>query len=279
MTTQARHFTALGPPLFAAGIIALGVLSLLYGDSSLVLQAVPQWVPWRGDWIYACGVVMLAGGAGLFFARTAVHASRILVVYLLLWLLLLKVPILVSAPATIVSWETFAETATLLSAAWVIFAALAAPGRGPWLKFVAGESGAHLARILFGIALILFGLAHFGYLKYTASLVPAWLPWHIGWVCLTGAAYMAAGLGSVFRIYPRLAAALIAGMMSAFQILIWIPKVIAMPTVQDIWSELLSGWTLAFAAWVVADSYRGTAWLSIGKPSMVTADSGNQTTA
>ena len=279
MTTQRRHFTALGHPLFAAGIVALGVLSLLYGDSSLVLQAVPRWVPWRGDWIYACGAVMLACGAGLLFARTAALASRVLVAYLLLWLLLLKVPILVSAPAAIVSWETFAETATLLSAAWVIFATLAGPGRGLWLKFVAGENGVYTARILFGIALILFGLAHFGYLKYTASLVPAWLPWHIGWVCLTGAAYMAAGLGTVFRIYPRLAAALIAGMMSAFQILIWMPKVIAMPTVQDIWSELLTGWTLAFAAWVIADSYRGTAWLSIGKSSIVAADSGNQTTA
>lgn len=279
MITPQRHFTALVRPLFAAGIIALGALSLRYGDSSLVLQAVPHWVPWRGDWIYACGGVMLACGAGLLLARTSILASRVLVVYLLLWLLLLKVPILVSAPAAIVSWETFAETATLLSGAWVLFASLTGPGRSLWLKFVAGESGVYMARRLFGLALFLFGLAHFGYLKYTASLVPAWLPWHIAWVCLTGAAYMAAALGTVFRVYPRLAAALTAGMMSAFQILIWIPKVIAMPTVQDIWAELLTGWTLAFAAWVVADSYRDTAWLSIGKSSIVTADSGNQTTA
>lgn len=222
---------------------------------------------------------MLACGAGLIFARAATLASRVLVVYLLLWLLLLKVPILASAPAAIVSWETFAETATLLSGAWVLLASLTGPGHSLWQKFIVGESGVYLARILFGIALILFGLAHFGYLKYTASLVPAWLPWHSGWVCLTGAAYMAAGLGTVFRIYPRLAAALIAGMMSAFQILIWIPKVIAMPTVQDIWSELLIGWTLAFAAWVIADSYRGSAWLSIGKSSTVEAESGNDSTA
>lgn len=279
MTTQPRHFTALGHPLFAAGIVALGVLSLLYGDSSLVLQAVSHWVPWRGDWIYACGAVMLACGTGLIFARTATLASRVLVVYLLLWLLLLKVPILVSAPAAIVSWETFAETATLLSAAWVILAALAEPGRGRWLKFALGENGVHMARVLFGIALILFGLAHFGYLKYTAALVPAWLPWHIGWVALSGAGYMAAGLSILFRIWPRLAAALTAGMMSAFQILIWIPKVIAMPTIQDTWSELLIGWTLAFAAWVIADSYRGSAWLSIGKSSTVGAESGNESAA
>ncbi|MGH8292726.1 MAG: DoxX family membrane protein [Gammaproteobacteria bacterium] len=268
----------MGHPLFAAGIIALGVICLRYGDSSLVLQAMPEWVPWRGDWIYACGTLMLVGGAGLFLARTAIHASRVLLVYLLLWLLLLKVPILVEAPRVIGSWETFAETATLLAGAWVIFAAIGGQGRSSWLKFVAGECGMRTPRNLFGIALILFGLAHFGYLKYTASLVPAWLPWHIGWVCLTGTGYMAAGLGTVFRIYPRLAAALTAGMMSVFQLLIWVPKTIDLPTDQSRWSELLVGWTLAAAAWVVADSYRGTAWLSIGKSSIVTADSGNETT-
>lgn len=277
LTVQAWRNTAWGYPLFAAGVIALGVLCLLYGASSLVLQVIPQWIPWRGDWIYACGAVMLASGAGLLLGRTAALASRGLVIYLLLWLLLLKVPILVSAPAAIVSWETFAETATLLSGAWVIFASINAQRHSARLKFVTGQSGVRMARVLFGIALILFGLAHFGYLKYTAALVPAWLPWHIGWVALSGAGYMAAGLGILFRIYPRLAAALTAGMMSVFQLLIWVPRTYSLPTHQSHWSELLLGWTLAFSAWVVADSYRGVDWLSVGKSSAVAAPTGNQT--
>ena len=267
----------LSQKLFAVAFIGLGVLCLLYGNSSLVFQAMPHWVPGRGYWIYVCGALMLTSGTGLFFARTAVLASGVLLIYLLLWLLLLKVPILVSAPLVIGSWETFAETATLLAGAWVIFASLSGQEYSRWVKFAVGESGVRLARVLFGIALLLFGLAHFGYLKYTASLVPAWLPWHVGWVCVTGAGYMAAGLGILFRIYPRLAAALTTGMMCVFQLLIWIPKVIAMPTSQEQWSELLVGWAFAFSAWVVTDSYRGVPWLSIGKISTGKVNPENQT--
>ena len=282
MTTQNRGVAELGRSLFAAAVVGIGVFYLVNGDSSRMLQAMPQWIPLRSawiGWIYGSGVVMLASGAGLFFTRTAIAAGRVLLVYLLLSLLLLKIPILVKAPLVMVSWETFAESACLLSAAWMIFASPARPESGTWPKFAAGASGVRLARVLFGLALFLFGLAHFGYLRYTASLVPAWLPWHTGWVCLTGAGYMAAGLGTIFRIYPRLAAVMTAAMMSLFQLLIWIPKVIAMPTVQDMWRELLTGWALAFAAWVIADSYRGTAWLSVGKSSLAAADSGSETTA
>lgn len=261
--------TALSRMFFAATIIAVGALNLIliYGYTSLVRQAMPHWVLWQGvwtAWIYGSGVVMLASGAGLFLTSTAAVAIRVLLVYLLLSLLFLKVPILVKATWVIGSWENFAEGATLVSGAWVIFASLTGQGHSPWLRFAVGDSGIRMARALFAIALFLFGLSHFGYLKYTASLVPAWLPWHLGWTCLTGAAYMAACLGILFRICPRLAAALTAIMMGLFQLLIWIPKVIAMPNLGN-WSELLVGCAFAASAWVVTDSYRDVPWRFIGK--------------
>lgn len=253
--------------LFAVGIIGMALLGLVYGDFPLVKQPVPHWAPWREAWAYACGILILASAIGLLFTRTAALASRVLLVYLLLWLLFLRIPRLAMAPSTILSWYVFGETTALLSGTWAIFASLGTQVRSLRLKFTVGENGVRLARILFGVALFLFGLAHFGYLKYTASLVPAWLPWHLGWACITGASYLAAGLGTLFRIYPRLAATLAAGMMSLFTLSIWIPRVITMPADQRQWTELLSSWTLAAGAWVIAESYRGIPWRSIGKSS------------
>jgi hypothetical protein len=68
------------------------------------------------------------------------------------------------------------------------------------------------------------------YVKETADFVPAWLPYRIGWACLTGAGQIAAGLGVLFSIYPRLAATAEAGMLSLFTLLVWGPAIVAAPT-------------------------------------------------
>ena len=74
-------------------------------------------------------------------------------------------------------------TAVLVAGAEVLYA-----------RFTVGWSGAgmRVARALYGLALIAFGLAHFAYPKLTAALVPGWLPLHIAWVYLTGCTYLAA---------------------------------------------------------------------------------------
>ena len=83
--------------LFAAGMLGLGVLALIYGDFALVWQPVAAWVPGRTVLAYASGILMLLCGAGLLFRGTIAWSVRILFPYLILWLFL-KVPALVVAP-------------------------------------------------------------------------------------------------------------------------------------------------------------------------------------
>ena len=103
-------------------------------------------------------------------------------------------------------------------------------------------------------ALIPIGLSHIVYVKDTADLVPAWLPFRPVWAYLTGAAHIAAGLGVLFSVVPRLAATLEAAMIGLFTLLVWIPAIAAAPTTRLPWTAFFISWVIGAAAWLVADS-------------------------
>jgi uncharacterized membrane protein len=117
-----------------------------------------------------------------------------------------------------------------------------------------------MARILFAVSLIPIGLSHIVYVKETAALVPAWLPYRAGWAYLTGAGQMACGLGVLIGVLPRVAASVLprlaaiceAGMISVFALLVWLPAIVAAPKARLPWTAFWISWAIGAAAWVVA---------------------------
>ncbi len=256
------RIASLGQAVFAATLIALGVLGLITGDFASVWQAVPKGLPGREALAYLCALIELALGAGVLWGRSATVASRALLAYMILWLLLLRVPALITAPTVEVSWSGCGETAVMVAGAWVLYAWFAGPWDRQRLGFATGAKGLHIARVIYGVALIPCGVAHLYYVNETAALVPAWLPMHLAWVYFTGCAYIAAGVAIVFNVYARLAAALSAIQMGGFTLLVWAPMVAASPKDSFQWTAIIISSALTAGAWVVADSYAGTPWLA-----------------
>ena len=109
-----------------------------------------------------------------------------------------------------------------------------------------------VARLLAGASAIVFGCAHFNYIDFTASFVPAWLPpSQAFWAWATGAGHLAAGLALVSGVQARLAATMLAGMMGSFVLLVHIPRVIAAPEQHIEWLMLGFATSLTGAAWLV----------------------------
>jgi uncharacterized membrane protein len=241
----------LGLILFAVGMMGLGILALVYGDFALVWQPVAAWVPGRTGLAYASGVLMLLCGAGLLFSATVKWSVRIVFPYLIVWALL-KVPALVVAPQIEGVWLGLGELVMLLAGGWTLFAVFAELPEESVLKFASGEKGIRIARILFAIWVIPVGLSHVFYVKETATLVPAWLPFKTFWAYLTGIGHMASGIGVLFSILPGVAAWAEAGMLSVITLLVWAPAVLAAPKTRLPWTAFFISWAITAAVFVVA---------------------------
>jgi len=264
---SAIRIASAGHVAYAAAMIALGVLGLRAGDFVQIWEPVPKWVPARTALAYLCACISLGGGIGLLWQRTAAVAARVVFASLFVWLLVLRLPnLFYQKPLVLVAWS-FGSTAVMVAAAWVLSIWFAGERDRQRLGFFTDDRGLRIARVLYGLSLIPFGLAHFMYLDATTVLIPGWLPLHTAWAYFTGGAFIAAGLAVMFGVAARLAATLSTLQMGLFGLIVWVPRVVA-GTVSDFqWGEFVVTFALTAGAWVVADSYRGTPWLAVGQRS------------
>lgn len=249
-----------GHAVFAATMIAIGILGLVKGEFAPIWLPVPNHLPAHQALAYLCAVNSLASGFGLFWRRSAAKAAGLLFLLLLAWLVLIDGYLFLREPGIPVAYAA-SQTGVLVATAWLLSEAFAGDGNRPRRAFAAGELWLRLARALYGLPLILFGVAHFTYLARTTSMVPAWLPWHQAWACFFGVTFIAAGLAVLTGVLARLAAMLSVFQIGLFTLLVWAPVLAATPSAGD-WSEAVVSWALMAAGWVVADSYRDLPWLS-----------------
>lgn len=255
--TESRLSTA-ARILFALTMVWLGVLGLRGGFFPPAWSGVEETFSGHLVIAYLCGAVSLASGLALLWRRTILPGSALLVGAYVLWFFLVRITHIFTAPKAIDTWWAFGDTFLMGGAPLVLYAGAASAGGRWYFAPFAGARGVRLAQLLYGVAMIPFGVAHFLYLGPTAALVPSYLPWHWGIAFATGCAFLATGLAVFTGKLARLAVTLSVVQMALFTILVWVPVVVAGPNAGQ-WAEFLNSVALTTAGWVVAESYRGTA--------------------
>lgn len=122
--------------------------------------------------------------------------------------------------------------------------------RGDWEKARGFDKLIVFGPLFYAAPLAAFGTEHFTLTKAIASLVPAWIPWHLFWAYFVGACFIAAPLSFVTRIQARLAAVLLAVTFFLFVVLMDVPAWVENPG--DRFAVTLALRELAFSGGAVA---------------------------
>ena len=207
--------------VYAIGAILLGAVGIYFHDFAMQWQPVPPGIGLRTTLAYLAGALLAIGGALALMPRFERIGALWLTVFVGLWMLVLNLPVAIASPTHIGSWNSPAEIGVLTSGALALYAHLVTASWRTKLLLI--------ARLLTGASCIVFGFAHFNYIDFTASMIPAWIPYKTFWAWATGAGHLATGLALVSGIKARLAATCEAAMMGSFVVLLHVPRVIAAP--------------------------------------------------
>lgn len=236
--------------VYGFGALALGVTGLVWGDFAVVWQPARNGYAGPSSLGYAVAVLPLLAGLAMQWQRAALLGALALFVPYCLAILFFDIPRGFAQPSEFGAWYGVLENSALAAGALIICTFYAR------LEAATAERLAKIARVIFGICLIYFGLAHHVYLANTVSFVPAWLPpGQTFWAYATGAGHVLAGIAIISGVYARLAAMLLAAMFVAFSILVHAPRVlITLPHNHFAWGENAVNIALIGSAWVVCAS-------------------------
>ena len=248
--------------IYGLSAVAFGLVGLGWGDFAAVWQPVPPTVPGRTILAYIVAAVLLLAGLSILWRRSAALGALTLTILYSLGVILLHVPLVIAHPTVFVEWSGTAEQLALVAGGLVTYAfcsaqaattatptAAMAPTPAPAARMVL------CGRLLFGVCLVMFALAHLVYLKPTADFVPAWLPPNqVFWAYATAAGHLLAGAAILSGIAARLAARLLTGMFVVFGLLVHAPTLLSDPHNHFNWAANAMNFALIASAWVIAAS-------------------------
>jgi uncharacterized membrane protein len=116
------------------------------------------------------------------------------------------------------------------------------------------QKGQLLGRILVAVSLVVFGVQHFIYGGFVATLVPAFMPGRLFWAYFVGVAFVAAAAGIFVQILARPAATMLGVMFFLFVVLLHIPRIIGKSGDGNEWTSGFVALAMCGGAWIVASA-------------------------
>ncbi|MEO6911661.1 MAG: hypothetical protein ABI158_12140 [Edaphobacter sp.] len=238
-----------GRILFGVGITLFGLLYLFHAGAGGPAPG-PPWTAETGTLAWLIGAGFVVAGVCIVSRRWAGLASALLGAALVLWVLFAYLPGVFEHPRNPGPWTSGAEVLALGAAALVLAGGLDALPAMRWEGLVVA------GRLLFAAALVVFGVQHFLYAKFVATLVPAWIRGHLFCAYFAGVSFLAAGLSIALKIQAHLAAALLGLMFLLWVVMLHAPRVVGAVHNGNEWTSAFVALSMCGGSFVLAGALR-----------------------
>jgi uncharacterized membrane protein len=209
--------------------IPMGVFATQhFTNPKLVASIVPSWMPLHTFWVYFVGTAIIAAALSIILEKHARLAATLLGCMFLLFVVLMHIHNIVVTHGARVFWVIGLRDIAFSGGAFALAGRQGTPSDGaPGLV--------SLSRFFVGIPAIVFGVEHFLHPAFAPcipmeAITPAWIPGHLFWAYLTGAALMACGACIVVNKKVRLAATSLGFVILLLGVFVYLPMIVANPS-------------------------------------------------
>ncbi|UFH54743.1 hypothetical protein [Spirosoma sp. KNUC1025] len=254
--TTAERMNALFTPgriLVAIAMVSLGLEHLITGNFPVALLPIPGHFPGRYVMVLTLGIVLITAGMCVGVSWKADYGAFGLGVLFGLLALSLHVPPLLKNPSNGGAWTVFGELLAFSGGSFFAAGLLSQAGSAPSNR----RFGLILAgRCLFAGALVIFGVLHFIYAHYIATLMPSWIPAPLFWAYFVGVAFLATAVSLLINWLRTLSTGLLGLMFLLWVVVLHAPRTAKNPQVEPEWTSLFIALAMSGFCFLIASSAR-----------------------
>jgi uncharacterized membrane protein YphA (DoxX/SURF4 family) len=235
-----------GRVVFATALMFFGIQYLVYAAGRTWPIPGPPWTP--GGLVVAgiSGIGLLVAGVCIAIGKQARTAASLVALALLVRVVLIHLPRLLSDIHDPGPWTSTFEILALAAGTLVLTGAL--PGSEDKIE----RQSVLVGRVLFAFPLIVFGVQHFMYARFIATLIPSWIPGRLFWAYFVGVAFIATAAAIKSGKQASLAAMMLGIMFGLWFVLLHLPRVVAASHNGNEWTSAFIALAMCGSSWIVA---------------------------
>lgn len=228
-----QRLLAIGRCFFGISLMGIGLQHFLHASFPPFLVPDATGLPGVSFWAMAAGALFILAGLTLCCNIKTRTVSPGLGVLLLLFFLLLHLPYqLRHHPEMLGVWTNPLKCLAFSGGAFII-ASSGKAGNERLLPSLPTNKLFVTGLFFFCVMLVVFGLMHFVYADFVATVVPSLVPAPLFWTYFAGVALVGSGLALLLKVKPAAVALLLGAMLFLWVIVLHIPRAVAAPAADN----------------------------------------------